>query len=387
MADTSKRRPRAARVIAAALVGAAALAGVPVAGAAAAPCVAWSGAQPPSQGSSGLNGVAVLSPCNAWAVGEVSNNSGIHSLIVHWNGAAWKQVAAPSFTSSDSLGAVAATSAGNAWAVGGVTGAGGLLLHWDGRAWTQVPVAAVSSATTEFRGVAAASGQNAWVVGDTLSATGPRSMLILQRDASGWHEVTLPAIPSATSSQLNSVAAVSATDAWAVGSFLDGTATRPLLLHWNGTSWLRLSGPRLSSSAFPALLTSVAATSARNAWAIGVAGSPAQGLILHWNGRAWAKAKLPGLPATSTRLLGVTATSASNAIVVGDFTPAGSSASRPLILRWNGSAWKQAMTPEPIGAEVFLTGVGASASGSAWAVGVATDSASQATTAFALHCC
>jgi hypothetical protein len=39
----------------------------------------------------GLGGVAALSASNAWAVGSDANNP----LILHWNGKAWRRVAAP----------------------------------------------------------------------------------------------------------------------------------------------------------------------------------------------------------------------------------------------------------------------------------------------------
>src|SRR5215472_10205662 len=63
----------------------------------AAPCEAWTGGgQPPDPGgtdhSNYLQSVAVLSPCNAWAVGDYDPTQ---TLIVHWNGSAWKQVKTP----------------------------------------------------------------------------------------------------------------------------------------------------------------------------------------------------------------------------------------------------------------------------------------------------
>jgi hypothetical protein len=62
-------------------------------------------------------------------------------LIVHWNGASWKQVPSPGPRHSV-LYAVAATSAGDAWAVGYTnTSRGGLalILRWNGAKWKRVP--------------------------------------------------------------------------------------------------------------------------------------------------------------------------------------------------------------------------------------------------------
>jgi hypothetical protein len=62
--------------------------------------------------------VAAASAANAWAVGSYRAGSAVQTLIIHWNGGAWKQVASPSAAGGSRLVAVAARSAGNVWAVG-----------------------------------------------------------------------------------------------------------------------------------------------------------------------------------------------------------------------------------------------------------------------------
>jgi hypothetical protein len=56
------------------------------------------------------------------------------TVILRWNGTAWKQVPSPSPAPSAGLSGVAATSASNAWAVGN-TGSTTLILRWNGTAW------------------------------------------------------------------------------------------------------------------------------------------------------------------------------------------------------------------------------------------------------------
>lgn len=64
-------------------------------------------------------------------------------------------------------------------------------------------------------------------------------------------------------------AAVSASDAWAVGQ--SGTsALRTLIERWNGTAWAQVPSP--SPGPGNDGLNAVAATSAANAWAVGGAG-------------------------------------------------------------------------------------------------------------------
>jgi hypothetical protein len=91
-----------------------------------------------------LNGVAALSARSAWAVGDASHSaSSVLTLIVRWNGKAWKQVPSPSPAGRDVLSGVAALSTRSAWAVGatfiGPFGSPGnartLIVHWNGTSW------------------------------------------------------------------------------------------------------------------------------------------------------------------------------------------------------------------------------------------------------------
>jgi hypothetical protein len=89
--------------------------------------------------------------------------------------------------------------------------------------------------------------------------------------------------PSPAGSGLVSVAATSASNAWAVGG-LGGPKT--LIERWNGTTWKTVPSP----SPGPSILSGVAATSATNAWAVGYGGSSSgvtKTLILRWNGKTW----------------------------------------------------------------------------------------------------
>ena len=113
-------------------------------------------------------------------------------------------------------------------------------------------------------------------------------------------------------------------------------------------------------------LLGVAATSATNAWAVGGYGSvsSAKTLIVRWNGTAWTRVPSP-TPAGGGELSGVAATSASSAWAVG-CTSCFTSSPKTLILQWRGTAWRQVRSPSPAGS---LSGVAATSASSAWAVG------------------
>jgi len=127
------------------------------------------------------------------------------------------------------------------------------------------------------------------------------------------------------------VAATSARNAWAVGFITNGNT---LTERWNGTIWKKVHSP----SPTPAdVLFGVTGTSAGSTWAVGSTGSDASTVILRWNGTAWKKVRSPTLASGST-LNGVAATSARNAWAVGNTA----SHTKTLILRWDGADWDQA---------------------------------------------
>jgi hypothetical protein len=91
----------------------------------------WNGTawkQVPSSNPSGgrLLAVAATSASNAWAVGTGTGKT----LILRWNGTTWKRVSSSSPATPASLSGVAALSACSAWAAGG-----GLILRWNGVTW------------------------------------------------------------------------------------------------------------------------------------------------------------------------------------------------------------------------------------------------------------
>jgi len=381
----SAGRPAAALAGTLALV--ATLTGSAPAGAAATPCEAWTGVPPPSPGATAnhLLGTAVLSPCDAWAVGQSVSNGVTSTLTEHWDGATWTVVPSPSPGNGTSvrLVSVRADSTGDVWAVGSYfngTGTFNLILRWTGTAWIQMPTPNLGSANF-LQAVKPVSANNAWTVG-TYSSGGVFKTLIMHWDGINWTQMASPN-PGPTN-ELESVAATSATNAWAVGISSTPTADQTLILHWDGAAWAQVPSPSPNSSDD---LFGVAATSATNAWAVGntVQGGVDQTLILRWDGTAWAQvpSPSPGGPGMGSDLSGVVATSAGNAWAVGSYrVPV--NAKLALALHWDGSNWMQVPTPNPSGALDELSAVAASSASNVWAVG-SYESASEL--AFAIHCC
>ena len=363
-------------------------------------CANWTGVQPPNPGTfdNRLFGVAALSSCNAWAVGnyfnDIMENNG-QTLIEHWNGSSWKHVPSPSpggKSQNNTLLGVAAASRTDVWAVGNyVTGGSNLTLieHWDGTAWEQVPSPSPSGATG-LNGVAAASATDAWAVGEYANSADVGRTLIEHWDGTAWTKV--PSLNPGSSDFLFGVAAVSATDAWAVGGYVTGPpfVHKTLILHWNGTTWRRVPSPNPSATGNG--LNGVSASSATNAWAVGTSDNGVgteQTLTEHWNGTAWTRVPSPN-PGGTTRFItlnGVAAVSATDAWAVGGYANS-ADVGQTLIEHWNGTAWKQVRSPNPSSISNILSGVSASSATNIWAVGARNSNTPRGLgRTFAIHCC
>ena len=258
---------------------------------------------------------------------------------------------------------VAATSANDAWAVGQYQSASGplrtLIMHWNGTAWARVPSPNPDPAGDTLSGVAAVSATDAWAVGGRNGQT-----LILRWNGKAWRQMPGPNLAGA----LAAVTVTSATDAWAVG--LDGPAgNQGIIEHWNGKAWTAMRSPVPTGN-----LDSVTATSASDVWAAGYSGNStvSHALVLHWNGTAWRRVSAPD-PAGNGIFYGVAAASASDAWVVSGAAQKALGVNKTVIEHWNGTAWTRVPSANPKPGGGVLTGVSAASATDAWAVGIDED--------------
>jgi hypothetical protein len=332
------------------------------------------GAGRPTAGE--LRGIAAFSARDAWAVGsldigqtQLSNMTNV-PLMVHWNGSQWQRVSLPKVVGADDeLASIAGTSPSNLWAVG-VRDYYPMVMHWDGHTWRLQSVEAEVKSGGSLSAVAVRSATDAWAVGYALGKTaggyGP-DPLILHWNGRTWDRVPAPA--TADHGALVSVAAISARDAWAVGTRSDygkdssKADNSPQILHWNGSSWAQVPDPQLRG--VPPELVNVEADSTGTVWATGFiySGQHPAAVILRWTGTAWQQVALPkGL--SDHRLGAVDVISSRDIWVVGG----GSVEQQTVIMHWNGVTWTRLATRGttfPGG----LNGLAASSASDIWAVG------------------
>jgi N-acetylmuramoyl-L-alanine amidase-like protein len=281
------------------------------------------------------------------------------------------------------LEAVAGTDRGHVWAVGGtMTGAArghAVVLQHMGRGWNKVAVPSPGAVSGFLSGIAATSPSDVWAVGYRCGAPscasggfGERS-LIEHRTAGGWEAVASPN-PGTGADRLNAVAAVSPTDAWAVGDAFDEGIYlhQPLLEHWDGARWTAVRAPRIPG--VEVHMTDILAMSATDIWATGhgclrnrgCGGAPGiRPAVLHYDGATWRLVRTAGLRAAASSVEALAA-SGGDLFAVGWKSKTRHSNSRPLAERRKGGRWRIDGAPRLAG---VLFGADGGHGTPVWAVG------------------
>jgi len=275
------------------------------------------------------------------------------------------------FTGSDSLVSVAATSRTNAWAVGSyfvskTSNFQPLIEHWNGRGWRISAIPSVgSSVNTYLQGVTALSAKNAWAVG-----TQGGKALIEHWNGSRWHPVAGAAVPRNATVQLAGVAAVSAKSVWAVGSVYKASHLTPLIEHWNGARWTVVRSPDPGGLSANDYLGGVAASKA-GVWAVGTSapGNVYRTVVLALVRGQWRQLKSPN-PSGLGNWLGAVSAAGSHVLAAGFGGYDNPAVATPLVAHRAGSAFQLDATPDPGGltAQDELYDVAATTTGG-WAVG------------------
>jgi hypothetical protein len=309
----------------------------------------------------GFTDVTAVSATDGWAVGGNTNG-----IVQRFNGTRWSLVPSPDLLDNGNtwalLTGVDSVSATSAFAVGRATGANstGVALRWNGSAWSRLAVPA-TGAPTAFAAVKAFAGNDVWAVGGDGSTTQSHTNVAMHYNGSVWSPSAIPS-PGTQNNVLRSVDGSGSRDVWAVGFLRNqpyGNRIRlPMILHWNGTAWSQV--PSASGGAGSTFLYDVAAISATDAWAVGE--NPGVGAFVErWNGTAWNPVTAPALSSAAS----VVARSANDVWVAG-FDPAGA----PAVAHWNGSGWL--VTPVTVTGGVgapALTSITVADATSEWAVG------------------
>ncbi|MBV9230580.1 MAG: hypothetical protein JOZ18_14820 [Chloroflexi bacterium] len=221
-----------------------------------------------------------------------------------------------------------------------------------------------------LNGVAAVSASDVWAVGNSLTKTFQSPKLLIEHwNGKQWSMVKSPN-PGSFENSLNNVAVVTANDVWAVGEFSNSSSSSQTLFeHWNGKSWSVVKSPTPAGST-SIFLGGLAVVSASDIWAVGSSSnssSSSQTLIEHWNGKDWSIVTSPNRGSQDS--LGSIASVTANDIWAVGSSSNNSSSSQTLTEHWNGSTWSIVTSPSPGSGVVGLNGVTVVSTNNVWAVG------------------
>lgn len=228
--------------------------------------------------------------------------------------------------------------------------------------WSVISSPNIGAFTNELFGSAAISASDAWAVGDYLTtASGPSSTLTEHWDGSAWSVISSPNVAGGNN-VFRAVAALSTSDVWAVGTAWNAVdfAQHTLIEHWTGAAWAIVASPNASTS--NNVLYAVTPVSSTDIWATGyyqINGGNPKTLAEHWDGTTWT---VVSTPTGGSFLFGATGISSNDVWGVGVGTGT-------LTEQWNGSAWAVVPSPSVGSSYNVLNAASAIGSSDVWAVG------------------
>jgi hypothetical protein len=313
-----------------------------------------------------LTGVFGASTSQAWAVGSYQTMNGpqiiTKPLMLHWDGTAWTRVRDGTDASDLGLTDIAGTSPSDVWA-SIVTGTGSASEHWNGTTWTQIPFASVSGLSS-ISHLGATSPTDVWAAGFQVVAGGDTQTLVEHWDGTAWTVVPSPN-GSLSSSSLLGILGTAPNDAWAVGTTSNEVTSQGLAMHWDGAVWTLSTLPQLPASS---IVSDAGAVGSRLMVVGSTQTTKPVSFALTWTGLRWQRtAQFTSTGGTS--LTSVATTSAGEAWAVGQMLT-GPSTSVTLIEHRASPAdlFTQEASPSP-GASNVLRAVARSGDGHLWAVG------------------
>jgi hypothetical protein len=318
-----------------------------------------------------LDSVSCVSSSSCVAVG--SRSAGAGTLVEKWNGTKWSVVSSPnpSGSSGSTLWGVACTSATSCLAVGDYNNSAHTATlptaeRWNGSKWSVLTVPAPSGATAAFLGaVSCASATTCQATGSSAAGTSSSITLAESWNGTKWSIESTPSPNPGKPDTLTGVSCPSASLCWAVGYTFPTNFTGTLTEKWNGSKWSVVTTP--TSKANQAIGDACFSTSA--CMTVGISNS-LFAFAQDWNGTTWKLTPAPGKPsgATTSELNAVACAAAATCEAAGTYNKSGSSPA--LAEGWNGTKWTVQSTPA-IGGSTFasLQGVSCTASSNCWAVG------------------
>ncbi|HLZ09467.1 MAG TPA: hypothetical protein VKT80_12810, partial [Chloroflexota bacterium] len=305
----------------------------------------------PQPAANTLLAAADLSPIDAWAFGSQPLTTGfqIGTLAEHWNGTLWSVVATPRVSQPTAqLDSATTDPQGGVWAAGysddpsclcGKT----VVERWTGQGWSRI--ASPNPAVADYiDGITAASSTDVWVTGQEWTTQNSFVPLIMHYDGQRWTVTNTSAYPGGN---LFTIFASASNDVWAIGNIGVVGQNEVLSLHWNGSTWQRVSFPMEQGGYY--IIRGISGVAGDDLWAAGFLVYNQQSFFLarafHWDGNSWSRVDVANLSQPSY-FVGIKAIASDNVWAIGQgvVLPNDNNVQN-ITYHWNGSSWSNVANP------------------------------------------
>jgi hypothetical protein len=250
----------------------------------------------------------------------------------------------------------------------------------DPPAGTWTPVSSPLVSTSDLESVSCISASDCWAVG--FSEPKQDTYTLAEHwDGDDWNVV---ATPDPTDGQLSSIDCVSSADCWSVGVRWSSDTSSVLIEHWDGMDWSIAHSPPVTGMS---QLNSVTCISSHDCWAVGyraVGPDTPETLTQYamaeqWNGSTWSVFSVPNGTVDNahppTGLTGVSCVSAEDCWASGNYDVflGSSDLITPVFAHWDGTRWTTTTTPGGSEQGAGVTGISCVSSSECWAVGGVAD--------------
>ncbi len=263
---------------------------------------------PTSAGANGgtLDGISCSSASACTAVGSLGPTSNPEPpLVERWNGTKWTEQTAPAPSGNPYnavLQAISCSSATACSATGTYNEGSAFAERWNGTSWQITPLAA-PTATMALTGIVCTAASACTAVGDVGSPAAGITTLAEHWNGATWQRLTTVDPPGSVGGELAGVACPTSSLCVAVGR-TDATPGRPLTETWRGSAWQLTGTPELAG-VDSAELDSVSCVTSAECVAVGDErlGSASRPLIEIWDGTSWHVQDVQAPPSGTSRVL------------------------------------------------------------------------------------
>ena len=322
-----------------------------------------------------ISSIHAVATSDVWVAGTSSDQTDTSALVAHRIRGTWQDVSPPLPTGIDiQTPSGLSYDATGVHIIGSQSGYGSkaspFAATWNGQSWAYETVPAPAEEVVTLTGIVR-DGRTATIVGShgppyhAAYVYAPQEAPAVYRlsGSSSWTLSSAVTVTVKGGGSLNAIAAINASEIWAVGYWADyNDGALALIQEWNGTSWHTFQPFKTFG-----LLYGVGGIGPNDVWAVGVAQqsiTPAEVLIKHWDGTTWHT--MSGNLAGTLR--SVAAISSSDVWAVGDVLDNNQQRSA-ITDHWDGVHWRSVKVSGSL--NTVFNGVSAVATNDVWAAGTA----------------